>query len=242
MRWIGPGTFWMGSPEDEPERHLDEGPRHLETIEEGFWLADTPCTQAVWAAVMEENPSYFQDPDRPVEQVDWRGCQEFCRRLGEQTREPGWRLPTEVEWEFACRAGTEEATYAGPVDVLDPSNVSILNPIAWYMANSGADYDHNVAENLPWWPEIQVELAKGGTRRVKTKMPNAWGLYDTLGNVWEWCQDLWSRNYSESAGGFEKVVRGGSWLSRAQYVRAAFRHAEDPWMRRFSLGFRFARD
>ena len=109
LRWIPPGRFLMGSPEDEEGRVADEGPRHEERIGTGFWLFDTPCTQALWETVMEANPSQFKGPDRPVECVSWDECHEFVRRLND--RFPGLELglPSEAQWEYACRAGTATA-------------------------------------------------------------------------------------------------------------------------------------
>ncbi len=241
MRWIEPGEFQMGSPKDEQGRWGGEGPRHLEKIGEGFWLADTPCTQAVWAGVMGENPSRFQSPDRPVEQVNWEECQDFCRRLAEPTGEPGWRLPTEAEWEYACRAGTTEATYAGPIEILGEANAPVLDRIAWYRGNSGVGYDLKDGWDSSDWKEKQHKHSRAGTRRVKTKAPNPWGLYDTLGNVFEWCQDRWSANYSAEREGTLRVIRGGSWSSSARGCRAAYRDGSGPSGRWLSRGFRLAR-
>ncbi|MBK1647292.1 formylglycine-generating enzyme family protein [Rhabdochromatium marinum] len=117
LRWIPPGRFWMGSPEDEPGRDEEEGPRHLETIEQGFWLFDTPCTQALWETLLGENPSDFKDPSRPVEQVSWHDVQErFLPALNALI--PGFVLPSEAQWEYACRAGTQDALYNGPIEIL----------------------------------------------------------------------------------------------------------------------------
>ena len=241
MRWIEPGEFLMGSPGDEPGRYDDEGPRHLERIEKGFWLADTPCTQAIWEAVTGANPSRFQTPDRPVERVSWEDCQEFCRRLGERLGGPGWRLPGEAEWEYACRAGTKAATYAGPIEIRGACNAPVLGPIAWYAGNSGDGYDLEEFEDSSDWPEKEIEHTRAGTRRVATRAPNAWGLYDTLGNVWEWCEDLRSENYNTERKGPDRVIRGGSWGTGARHVRAAFRDWSPPGVRHGSLGFRLAR-
>ncbi len=241
MRWIEPREFWMGSQEDEPGRWGDEGPRHLEVIEEGFWLADTPCTQAVWEGVMGINPSRFRTPDRPVEQVSWEDCQEFCQKLGERLGGPGWRLPGEVEWEYACRAGTETATCAGPIEIRGERNAPVLGPIAWYGGNSGDGYDLEEFEDSSGWPEKEIEHARAGTRRVAAKAPNGWGLYDTLGNVWEWCEDFWSGAFDTAQKGPFRVVRGGSWNAYARYVRAANRGWPPPGARRDDLGFRLAR-
>ncbi|MDP2867443.1 MAG: formylglycine-generating enzyme family protein [Methyloversatilis sp.] len=111
LRWIEPGEFWMGSPEDEPERWEGEGPRHRVRIGRGFWLADNACTQALWAAVMGSNPSHFHEgedaPQRPVENVDWDDVQKFLSLLNLHLPDTLVSLPTEAEWEYACRAGTQ---------------------------------------------------------------------------------------------------------------------------------------
>ena len=247
MRWIEPGSFRMGSPESEPGRDDVETP-HEVTLTEGFWLADTPCPQSLWAAVMGSNPSRFQSPDRPVELVSWEDCQEFCRTLRAQASDPGWRLPTEAEWEYACRAGTKDATYAGPIETRGERDAPILDAIAWYGGNSGVGYDLAEAEDSSGWKEKQFEHTRAGTRRVKTKAPNAWGLYDTLGNVWEWCEDWFGpyepgsstdpRGPSEGSG---RVIRGGSWFLNARNVRAAYRRKCVPSFRGDALGFRLAR-
>src|SRR5262249_38827980 len=107
LRWVPPGTFWMGSPEDEVGRYPNEGPRHLEAIESGYWMFDTPCTQALWREVMGNNPSDFQGGDHPVENVSWDKCEAFIRLLNERFDGLGLALPSEAQWEYACRAGTE---------------------------------------------------------------------------------------------------------------------------------------
>lgn len=242
MRWIEPGEFLMGSTEDEPGRFADEGPQHREVIEEGFWLADTPCTQAIWEGVMgANNPSRFQTPDRPVEQVSWEDCQEFCRKLGGRLGSPGWMLPTEAEWEYACRAGTETATYAGPIVLKGAFNAPVLGPIAWYGGNSGDGYDLEEFEDSSGWLEKAIEHTRAGTRRVATREPNAWGLYDMLGNVWEWCEDFKSGAYDIEQGGPLRVFRGGSWYTLARSVHAAYRDWFPPGVRNDYLGFRLAR-
>ena len=114
MRWIAPGRFVMGSPESEVGRYNYEGPQHEVTLTRGFWLADTPCTQALWTAVMGENPSHYEgDEQRPVEQVSWDNCERFFARLEELRPGFAGRFPSEAEWEYACRAGTRTATYGG---------------------------------------------------------------------------------------------------------------------------------
>ncbi len=154
--------FWMGSPRDEEGRSSYEGPRHLVSIDSGFWMFDTPCTQALWEAVMGENPSHFKVADRPreradhpVESVSWEQCQEFLTALNSRLDGLQLSLSSEAQWEYACRAGTETSRYSENPDA-----------IAWYDKNSGNE-----------------------THSVAGKEANSWGLYDMLGNVWEWCAD-----------------------------------------------------
>ena len=212
LRWMPPGRFRMGSPADEAGRFDDEGPQHEVVLTEGFWLFDTPCTQALWQEVMGTNPSRFQAAKRPVEQVSWEDCQEFLLQLRRQLPELSLALPTEAQWEYACRAGTPTARYEADVDA-----------IAWYEDNSGRE-----------------------THEVGQKQPNAWGLYDMLGNVWEWCQDG-TRDYTETGvrdpvgpieAGAGRAIRGGSWRYDARDVRAAVRFAVAPGGRIDNLGCR----
>ena len=248
LRWIPPGSFQMGSPQDEPGRYESEGPIHPVTITRGFWLFDVPCTQALWSVLMRENPSRFQDPGRPVEQVSWHDCQRFLGKLGEHIQAPdSLRLPTEAEWEYAGRAGTTTALYSGEIEILGENNAPALDAIAWYGGNSGVDFDLPDGQDSTGWKEKQFHHEKAGTRRVGKKRPNAWGLYDMLGNVWEWCQDD-LRDYDDSAqqdpvgalDGAERVLRGGSWIDDARSVRAASRFAFVPSDRNAYIGFRCA--
>jgi formylglycine-generating enzyme required for sulfatase activity len=219
LRWMPPGRFRMGSPADEEERFDNEGPSHLLTIADGFWIFDTPCTQRLWLAVMGKNPSQFQekDPrkteDHPVESVSWEDCQGFVSKLNARLKGLTLSLPSEAQWEYACRAGTESQRYRENLD-----------EIAWYSENSG-----------------------GTTHPVASKYPNLWGLYDMLGNVWEWCADIWADNYTEKGRQAasdptfaHRVIRGGSWIDVARGVRAAFRNQYEPTFRFSGLGFRCA--
>jgi formylglycine-generating enzyme required for sulfatase activity len=247
LRWIPPGRFRMGSPESEEGRWDDEGPVHEVTITKGYWLFDTPCTQALWLAVLGgKNPSRFVDPLRPVEQVSWDDVQGFLDATN--TKLPGLnlRLPTEAQWEYACRAGTSEATYAGDLVFLGQNNAPVLDDIAWYGGNSGHEYDLDEGEDSSSWKEKQYDHKKAGTSRVGLKDPNGWGLLDMLGNVWEWCDDG-KRTYitevrtdpeTPVSGGAARVFRGGGWDGGARHARAAYRSAYVPSYRDGNLGFR----
>ncbi|MCP5197405.1 MAG: formylglycine-generating enzyme family protein [Gammaproteobacteria bacterium] len=252
LRWIPPGSFWMGSPEDESGRYKkNEGPRHLVTLTEGYWLFDTPCTQALWEAVMGENPSRFQSPTRPVEQVSWNDVHDFLARINAQIPGLHLMLPSEAQWEYACRAGTETALYTGDLDILGENNAPALDPIAWYGGNSGVDFDLDNGYDSSDWPEKQYPHTRVGTHPVKLKRANPWGVHDLLGNVWEWCQDHWHDDYEgaptdgsaweDSDAGANRVLRGGSWINHARSVRAAYRDRLRPDNRDDRLGFRCAR-
>ncbi|MFZ4699460.1 MAG: SUMF1/EgtB/PvdO family nonheme iron enzyme [Candidatus Methylumidiphilus sp.] len=271
LRWIPPGRFMMGSPEGEPGRYDDEGPQHLVTISQGYWLFDTPCTQALWEAVLPgDKPSRFPDPDRPVERVSWDDIQQrFLPALNE--RIPGFILPNEAQWEYACRAGTDTALYTGGIEIRGDMDAPLLDPIAWYGGNSGVDYDLPEAEDTTtgWWEgkQKQYDHQRAGTRKVKGKLPNPWGVYDMLGNVFEWVEDPWHSNYddapidgkvwnsdgnplppgegrvraNETSAGAARVVRGGSWDYDAGGCRSAYRYSIRPDVQDGSTGFRCAR-
>ena len=248
MRWIPPGKFQMGSPKTEPGRY-DNEIQHAVTISTGFWMFDTPCTQALWLAVMPgENPSYFPDLLRPVEKVDWAQAQEFAERLAKKVPDLSFSLPREAQWEYACRAGTSTAIYTGPLEILGDANAPELDVIAWYGGNSGREFDHERSvdvSSVTWLREKQYTFKSAGTRRVKQKRPNPWGLYDMLGNVWEWCQD-WIGDYPLEAQvdpmgpekGSDCVVRGGCWYRDSRYVRSASRGKRNPGNENSLLGFR----
>jgi formylglycine-generating enzyme required for sulfatase activity len=184
LRWIPPGRFLMGSPEGEEGRFENEGPQCEVTITPGFWIFDTPCTQELWEAVMSVNPSYFRSPTRPVEQVSWDDCQVFVQRLNTRIDGLVLLLPTEAQWEYACRAGTTTATYAGDLKILGQHNAPVLDAIAWYGGNCGVGFELENGFDTTNWREKQHEFTRGGTRPVGLKEPNAWGLHEMLGNVW----------------------------------------------------------
>ncbi len=223
MRWIPPGTFMMGSPENEVGRYEDEF-QHKVELTNGFWLGDTPVTQALWEVVMGTNPSQFRGPNNPVEQVSWQDCQEFIARLNVRIETLNARLPAEAEWEYACRAGTKTATWVGDLQHGQEVNASQLDTIAWYFGN-----------------------ANDRTCPVAQKRANPWGLYDMLGNVYERCADSSApcdaRPVDESRDtlAIDRVLRGGSWYSHARHVRAAFRYVDPPDGRIEYVGLRLAR-
>ena len=233
MRWIPPGRFMMGSPENEEGRQDGEGPQHQVTIVKGYWLFDTPCTQALWQAVMGENPSYFKSDTRPVEQVSFDDVQTFLERI--EALSPGLQLhlPSEAQWEYACRARTTEATFAGNLEILASASAPMLDPISWYLGNSGVGFELENGFDLDLFAAVeerQYPEPMGGTHPVGGKRPNPWGLYDMLGNVWEWCEDTWHESYDGAPTdgsawlddeGSRRVLRGGSWSYYAQVLRSA---------------------
>ncbi len=227
LRWVPPGRYPMGSPNDEKGRQEDEV-LHWVTLSRGFWLGEAPCTQAEWEAVMGKNPSRFKDhavprrARRPVEMVNWEDCEGFCARLNERYPGMGARLPTEAEREYACRAGTASA-YNDGSECTEPEGRDLaLRELGWFAGNSG-----------------------GRTHDVKGLRPNAWGLYDMHGNVLEWCSD-WHAVHSEEeqrdplgpAEGRTRSIRGGSWNSSARNCRSALRDSNFPVVRYSALGFR----
>lgn len=261
LRWIPPGKFMMGSPEEEQRRYFYSGfrqeiPQYQVTLREGFWLFDTPCTQALWEAVVGYNPSRFRHPMRPVERVNWMDVQKFLKELN--ARLPGirLRLPSEAQWEYACRAGTSTATYAGDLRNRGPDKDPVLDPvldaIAWYGGNSGTEFDLEIGQRVGDWSKKKCNeqpAQKAGTRLVSEKAPNPWGLYDMLGNVWEWCEDYWHHDSGSapddgmprldpSGPAGHRVIRGGSWWDWAVFVRAACRFRGEPTERIERVGFR----
>jgi formylglycine-generating enzyme required for sulfatase activity len=224
FKYIPPGTFWMGSPTDELGRDSDET-RHQVTLTKGFYMQTTEVTQKQWEEVMGTNPSYFLacGDNCPVERVSWNDIQEFKDAINAMDGYT-YRLPTEAEWEYACRANpTSTTAFAnGGITVTDCSKDSNLDAMGWYCYNSN-----------------------NTTHAVKQKQANAWGLYDMHGNVWEWCSD-WYGTYPTSAvtdptgssTGDDRVLRGGSWFDNAWFCRSAYRYYFTPDGSDSVVGFR----
>ena len=222
--YIPPGTFMMGSPEDEPGRDDDEK-RHQVTLTWGYYLQTTLVTQGQWEAVMGNNPSYFKEagPNAPVEQVSWDDVQVFIRNLNQLEGSDRFRLPTEAEWEYACRAGTETPFWTGRC-----------------LGTDQANYDGNYP--LAGCPKGEYRKT---TTPVKTFPPNPWGLYDMHGNVWEWCND-WFGQYPDGpvtdptgpSTDSDRVLRGGSWYGGARNCRSTDRGRYSPGYRSAISGFR----
>jgi formylglycine-generating enzyme required for sulfatase activity len=246
MCWIPPGEFLMGSPEGEGGRREDETQHKV--VLQGFWIGKYPVTQGQWARVMGNRPSQFGHPGffetlptnselsraweiLPVERVTWFNvCGNEMRNGGflekvNSVAPLGWRfgLPTEAQWEYAARAGTSTALNSGK-DLTSTEGVCRnLGEVAWYAENSG-----------------------NRTHPVGQKRPNAWGVHDMQGNVFEWCQDWYGFNPSVgvepqgAASGMSRVIRGGSWISLAEYCRVAHRVSNDPCVTNNIIGFRLA--
>jgi formylglycine-generating enzyme required for sulfatase activity len=222
---IPAGAFTMGSPEDEPGRYNDEA-QHQVTLTQAFYMQTTEVTQDQWQAVMGSNPSTFSScgSNCPVESVSWDDIQGFISALNARG-EGTYRLPTEAEWEYACRAGSTTAFANGGISVTDCSYDADLNAMGWYCYNSDVTYS-GCADCSSWGGPVCA-----GTHPGAQKQANAWGLYDMHGNVWEWCSD-WYGSYPSgsvtdptgpSTGTF-RVLRGGCWVDGAQFCRSAGRN------------------
>lgn len=230
FRWIEPGTFLMGSPETETGRYNYESRQRVD-FESGFWLADTAVTQALWLQVHQgDNPSRHQEhPDFPVHGVSWDDAQAFIAQLNEAI--PGFqgRLPSEREWEYACRGGSDTPFNFG--ETIDSQQA-------------------NFNGNYPYANAPKCEF-RGKPVPVKSLPANAWGLYEMHGNVWEWCQDAWRESFSVVSSvnmplswdsPSERIARGGSWDADANFARSAYRYHFDKSQRSEFFGFRLLVD
>lgn len=219
--WVPPGSFQMGSTLSaeevwstyggaSPRDFVNEHPLHPVTLTRGFWMGKYEVTQAEWGAVMGSNPSFHQGDTLPVESISWNDAQAFIAALNNAT--PGFRMPSEAEWEYACRAGTATPFFHG-------SDAASLTEYAWFFANS------------------TTGGLEAKTSPVGLKLPNAWGLHDMLGNVWEFCADWYAGDYYEASpavnptgpetGSF-RVLRGGTAQRTEVRARCAFRGRNAP--------------
>jgi formylglycine-generating enzyme required for sulfatase activity len=239
MVLIPGGTFLMGSPKDELERENSESPEHKLTVS-SFFMGKYPVTQAQWKAVaalpkvdqdLKPDPSDLKGGDRPVENVSWHDATEFCRRLAEKTGRP-YRLPSEAEWEYACRAGTTTPFYFGETITTDLAN-----------------YD-GTGESFGSYGRGPKGIHRKETTPVGSFPANTFGLYDMHGNVWEWCEDHWHGNYegapndgsawidSDAEKDAFRVRRGGSWDDNPRNCRSATRYYNSAVFRIDFYGFR----
>ena len=229
MMQVPKGTFLMGSPDDEPERNVErESPQHEVSVSE-FFMAKYPVTQAQWRVVasmarvnrdLDPAPSSFKGDARPVEQVSWHDAVEFCDRLALQTNRR-YRLPSEAEWEYACRAGTTTPFHCGE---------TITTDIANYRGTDNTSFGWSGSYNNGPLGEYRQQT----TLVTQFEFANAYGLCDMHGNIWEWCADQWHDNYDgapndshawiASSNSHFRVRRGGSWDDSPADCRSAFRY------------------
>ncbi len=228
---IDSGTFQMGRYPGEQDSYPEEDPQHQVTMSSGFWLGKYQVTKGQWEAVMGTTPwsgqiGVLDDPDSPATYVSWNDAQDFVEALNDLSGET-YRLPSEAEWEYACRAGTETRFY-------------------W-----GDDPNYTAIDDYAWWYGSAEDAGEGYAHVVGEKLENAWGLHDMSGNVLEWCEDDWHANYTgapsngsawvDSPRGSNRVRRGGSWHDADYYCRSAYRHSNNPSYASNNFGFRLAR-
>ena len=227
MVWIEGGSFLMGSPASEEGRESEEGPQHRVELD-GYWMGKYEVTQDEWRKVMGTSPSRFKVSGRlPVERVSWHDAMEFCRKLTQMTGKK-YALPTEAQWEYACRAGTTTTFSTGKTITTDQAN---FNGKFTYAGSRKGTYREKTTE-------------------VGNFQANGWGLYDMHGNVWEWCADRYgdgtydrgaSHNPVGPSSGSLAVLRGGSWNTIPRFVRLATRYRDLPGYRIDYIGFRLSR-
>jgi formylglycine-generating enzyme required for sulfatase activity len=220
--WIKPGSFMMGSPKDEKERIANET-QHKVTLTKGFYMGVYTVTQEQWQEVMGKNPSHFKgEKNLPVESVSWNDCQDFIKKLREKDKK-AYRLLSESEWEYSCRAGTTTPFHFGTTISTD-------------QANYYGEYTYGIGKK---------GVFRGKTTPVGTFPANTWGLHDMHGNLWQWCEDWYGeypqRDVVDPQGpekGKIRVLRGGSWLRYPGHCRSAFRYGYGPGSRNYDCGVR----
>ena len=218
FRWILPGTFKMGSEKGQDR----EKPVHDVSITQGFWLGETTVTQALWQAVMGKNPSHFKGRSLPVERVSWDDTKKFIAKIHQEEKALRLCLPSEAQWEYACRAGTETEYFFGK------------------------SITHDYAQFSDDWSDAKTTVG------VQEKTANTWGLYQMHGNVWEWCEDRFDFEYYQKFKKHDpcgpsnpyfsnRILRGGCWLKNVFGARSAFRYDLAPNRKNNCTGFRLAR-
>jgi formylglycine-generating enzyme required for sulfatase activity len=244
FRWIAPGCFTMGSPAAEKGRDRDEGPQHKVCLS-GFWLGETEVTQGQWQAVTGDNPSLIKNGETyPVDMVSWNMAKEYAAKLGAMDG-GNFRLPTEAEWEYACRAGTRAPYFFGDTITHDQASFDkrFSLPAAPLEPRRKTRRKKHAKPAPRIWPNMHTSAAASFPA-------NAFGLYDMHGNLWEWCEDVYDAGYyarsprdnprNESEGP-ARVLRGGSWVTRGVALRSANRSRGWPDMRTAFYGFRLVR-
>jgi formylglycine-generating enzyme required for sulfatase activity len=259
--WISPGTWWMGSKDEAPSHQPNET-WHKVTLTKGYWIATTECTQAQWEAVMGSNPSVFVRSGEeaalyPVDSVSWNDAMAFATALNTRYPGLGMGLPTEAQWEYACRAQTTTVFYSGPDDIAGDANSKKLSVIGWFAGNS-ANWQNGKEDETP--PPNAADLSAEFTNflygppeftlfaphRVGNHAKNDWGVKDPSGNVAEWCADVYAEDLGSGdavdpltgGDGGLRVVRGGSWRSPARDCRSCARLGLAPETSRDDIGFR----
>ena len=237
--WCPPGEFLMGSPEGEEGRFDDEGPQHRVRISRGFWMGIYEVTNAQYARYKPDHASgeydglSLSDPDQPVVRVGWEDAVGFANWVSRRTDET-FRLPTEAEWEYACRAGSTTPAPWGRLDATTGQHANVA--------------DRTAKARWSDWSIVETVDGHEVSALVGTYRPNGFGLHDMIGNVWEWCEDDWHDGYTgapsdgtawvDAPRGSDRVSRGGSWFNSPRFCRSAGRCRDTPEYRNGSLGFR----
>ena len=221
------------------EGNISEKPLHKVSLRD-FNLGKYPVTQRQWKAIMGDDPSHFKGDDLPVENVSWDNVQKFIQKLNEQTGK-NYRLPTEAEWEYAAREGGKKVRFGNGKDIADPKEINF---------DGTKDYKKPYSVEGEYRGKTTPAFVPTAGKPVSQFKPNALGLHDMSGNVWEWCQDVWHENYNgapEDGSAWEKgdnsfrVLRGGSWYADPEYCRVASRFRINPYSRYLYVGFRVVR-
>ncbi len=243
FNWVPSGCFLMGSPESEPGRSADEGPQH-EVCLSGFWLGRTEVTQGQWRTIMGDNPSLIANGESyPVDMISWDMAKKYALAMSKKSGET-FRLPTEAEWEYAARAGTQTAYAFGDVLSQDQASFEKRYSLPSEPTVSKRRSRRQAAKpRARLWPNMHTNV-------VASFLPNAFGLHDMHGNVWEWCEDVYNRDYysrsprenpQNAGGGVSRVLRGGSWVTKAETLRSSNRSRAWPDLRTAFYGLRLVR-